>query len=164
MAGRPNLLDETLLKEVKDIAIATRPASGVINRKQILNIAKGAVGANIPKALKEFGGSLDLTDCSARDALKQLKWSKCKRTTGKVDPSPQFLSDEKLIFQRTISTAILEHDIPAPLVVNLDQTPLSYVSPGKYTSLICIYFRSYVSPVNTEYCRLGSVVCFFVLF
>ena len=63
MAGRPNLLDETLLKEVKDIAIATRPASGVINRKQILNIAKGAVRANIPKALKEFGGSLDLTDC-----------------------------------------------------------------------------------------------------
>ena len=25
------------------------------------------------------------------------------------------------------------HDIPAPLVFNLDQTPLSYVSPGKYT-------------------------------
>ena len=36
-------------------------------------------------------------------------------------------------FQRTISTAILEHNIPAPLVVNLNQTPLYYVSPGKYT-------------------------------
>ena len=36
-------------------------------------------------------------------------------------------------FQRTIFTAILEHNIPAPLVVNLNQTPLYYVSPGKYT-------------------------------
>ena len=29
--------------------------------------------------------------------------------------------------------AILEHDVPAPLVINLDETPLSYVSPSKYT-------------------------------
>ena len=32
-AGRPNLLDETLLKKVKGIAIGTRTAGGVINRK-----------------------------------------------------------------------------------------------------------------------------------
>ena len=52
---------------------------------------------------------------------------------GKVDPSPQFLAEEKFTFQRKISTAILEHDIFAPLVVNLDQIPLSYASLGKYT-------------------------------
>ena len=28
---------------------------------------------------------------------------------------------------------VYNHDIPADLVINLDQTPLSYVSPGKYT-------------------------------
>ena len=28
---------------------------------------------------------------------------------------------------------MLKHDIPLDLVLNLDQTPLSYVSPGKYT-------------------------------
>ena len=28
---------------------------------------------------------------------------------------------------------ILEHDVPAPLIANLDQAPLSYVSQGKYT-------------------------------
>ena len=32
-AGRPNLLDKTLLKSVKDIAISTRAAGGVINKK-----------------------------------------------------------------------------------------------------------------------------------
>ena len=63
MVEKPNLHDETLDKEVKDIAIATRAVGGVINRKQILNIAKGAVRENNPKALKKFGGILDLTDC-----------------------------------------------------------------------------------------------------
>ena len=43
------------------------------------------------------------------------------------------MAEEKFVFQRTISTTILEHDIPAPLAVNFDQTPLFYVSPGKYT-------------------------------
>ena len=98
-AGRPNLLYETLLKKIKDIAIGTRAAGGVINRKQILNISKGVDRANNPSALKEFGGSLDLTDRRARDVLKQLKWNKRKGTTGKVDPSPQFLAEEKFIFQ-----------------------------------------------------------------
>ena len=65
--------------------------------------------------------------------LRQLKWSKRKETTVKVDPSSQFLAEENFTFQIAISTAILEHDIPAPLVIDLDQTPLSYVFPGKYT-------------------------------
>ena len=77
-AGRPNLLDETLLKKVEDIAIDTRAAGGVVNRKQFLNNTKGVVRANNPNALKEFGGRLDLTDLWARDVLKQLKWSKRK--------------------------------------------------------------------------------------
>ena len=132
-AGRPNVLDETVPKKVKDIAIGTRATGGVINRKQILNIVKGVVKSNNPNALKEFGGSLDLTDRSARVVLKQLKWSKRKGTTSKVDPSPQILAEEKFTFQRAISTAILERNIPAPRLVNLNQAPLSYVSPGKYT-------------------------------
>ena len=37
------------------------------------------------------------------------------------------------LWRLAISAAISEHDIPTSLVINLDQTPLSYVSPGKYT-------------------------------
>ena len=49
---------------------------------------------------------------------------------------PNLFSDEllkKFSFQRKISNVILDHDVPSALVLNLDQTPLSYVSPGKYT-------------------------------
>ena len=36
--GRPNLLDDNLIKEVKDIALGTKSAGGVINRKQSLTL------------------------------------------------------------------------------------------------------------------------------
>ena len=49
------MLDETLLKQVKYIAVCTTATGGVINRKQILNIAKGVVRANNPSVFKEFG-------------------------------------------------------------------------------------------------------------
>ena len=123
--GRPNLLNDNLIKKVKDIAIGTRAAGGVINRKQIINIAKGVVRANNPNDFKEFGGTLELTDRWARHVLTKLKWNKCKGTTGKVEPSPQFLAEKKFTFQRAISTALSKNDVPASLIVNLDQTPLS---------------------------------------
>ena len=105
-AGRPNLLDDNLIKKVKDIASGTRAAGGVINRKQILNIAKGVVTTNNPNALKQFGGTVELTDRWARHVLTKLEWSKRKGTTGKVEPSPQFLAEEKFTFQRAISAAV----------------------------------------------------------
>ena len=131
--GRPNLLDDNLIKKVKDIALGTRQTGGVINRKQIVNIAEGAVRANDPDILKEFAGTVELTNRWAKSVMSDLNWSKRKGTTSKIEPSPQFLAEGKFTFQRAISTAISSHDIPNFLVLNIDQTPLSYVSPGQYT-------------------------------
>ena len=119
--GRPNLLDDNLIKNVKDIAIGTRQAGGVINRRQIVNIAKGVVRANNPDILKEFGGTVELTNRWARRVLSDLNWSKRNGTTGKTKPLPQFLAEEKFTFQRAISTAATSsHDIPNFLVLNID--------------------------------------------
>ena len=82
---------------------------------------------------KENRGSLQLTEDWASGVLKSLNWGKRKGTTGIIEPSKQFLFEEKLIFLKKISGAIFYHDIPKELIVNLDQAPLSYVSPGKYT-------------------------------
>ena len=57
--GRPNLLDSGMLKKVKDIALGTRMAGGVINRRQLISIM---VRANNPNLLKEYGGDLVVTD------------------------------------------------------------------------------------------------------
>ena len=131
--GRPNLLEDDLLKKVNDIAIGTRLAGGVINRRQLICIANGVVKANNPNLLKEFGGPLELSEKWARGVLGKLNWSKRKATTGKLEPSPQLLLEEKFTFQKEISTHVSNHDIPPSLVLNLDQTPLPYVTPGKYT-------------------------------
>ena len=58
---------------------------------------------------------------------------KRKAATGKVERSHKFLEEERFTFQRAIAKAVSDHDIPMEPVLNLDQTPLSYVSPGKYT-------------------------------
>ena len=91
------------------------------------------VRANEPSLLKEFGGSVELYEGWARRLLAKLNWCKRKATTGKVEPPPQYLAEVKFSFQREISTAVFNNVIPPELVINLDQTPLSYVTPGKYT-------------------------------
>ena len=58
---------------------------------------------------------------------------KRKGTTGKIEPSQQFFLEKKSTFRQKLFGAIFYHDIPKELIVNLDQTPLFYVSPGKYT-------------------------------
>ena len=132
--GRPNLLGDHLQKKVKDIIIGTRLAGGVINRRTVLCIANGVVKANEPNLLKEFGGTLELTDRWARYLLsKAMRWVKRKGTTGKVAPPPLLLMEEKYSYQRDIAQAVFDHQIPKRLVFNLDQTPLNYISPGKYS-------------------------------
>ena len=105
-----------MLKKVKDIALGTRMAGGVINRRQLISIATDVVRANNPNVLKECGADLVLTDKWARGLLKKLRWSKRTtrnlRTTRKVDPSLQFLAKEKFAFQRNITALVFEHYIP----------------------------------------------------
>ena len=101
-AGRPNLLDENLIKKVKDVAIGTRQAGGIINIRQILNIAKGVVKSNNPEILVEYGGTVNLTNRWARGILRGMEWCKPKGTTGKIEPSAQFLLEEKFTFQRSV--------------------------------------------------------------
>ena len=83
--------------------------------------------------LKEFSGGLELTKNWARNILKSMNWTKRKGTTGKVEPPKKFLEEEKFTSQRKISNVILDHDVPSAVVLHLDQSPLSYVSLGKYT-------------------------------
>ena len=95
-AGRPNLLDEYLLKKVKNIAIGTRAAGGVINRRLFLNIAKGVVKANNPNTLKEYGGSLELTDRWARGVLKNWIGASEKEQPAKWNRHHNFLLKRSL--------------------------------------------------------------------
>ena len=59
--GRPNLVDDEMLKKIKDFIIGLRPTHKVIFRKMVLPIGTSIVKTNKPKILREFGGSLKPT-------------------------------------------------------------------------------------------------------
>lgn len=61
-----------------------------------------------------------------------MGWIKRKETTGEIEAFVQLLAEEKFTFQKIISTIAYDHAIPGDLIINLDYTPLSYVSPRKY--------------------------------
>ena len=125
-------MDDEILKKIKDVLIESRLAGTVISRKTVVAIGTGVVKANEPKILKEFDGSLELTEGWTQKVLKSVDWIKRKEATGKVEPCPKFLEQEKFTFQRAISKFVPDHDITLELVLNLDQTPISYLSLGKY--------------------------------
>ena len=64
----------------------------------VISIGNGVLKANDPNALSEFGGTITLTEDWARGILRSMDWIKRKATTGKVEPSTQFLAEEKFTF------------------------------------------------------------------
>ena len=112
-------MNDEWLAKAKDIIIGTPQAGTVISRRVVINIGSGVIKANEINLLKEYGGPLELTE--DRNVLKSMEWVKRKGTTGKTDPSDGFLAEEKFTFQRAISTAVLETDIPRDLIINLDK-------------------------------------------
>ena len=60
--GRPNLVDDEMVKKkIKDVIIGSRLAGSVIYRKMVVAFGTDVVKANVPKFLREFGESLELT-------------------------------------------------------------------------------------------------------
>ena len=101
-------------------------------------IAKGIVVANDRTMLVEHGGYLQFTDTWARNVLNEVQRSETKMvkrmaTTSNIPVAPGLLKEEQLTFQRKIQAIIKWHGIPNDLVLNLDQTPLSYITVGNST-------------------------------
>ena len=65
-------------------------------------IGNAVVKSNNPRLVKENGGLLQLTEDWAGGVLKSINWVKRKGTTEKIEPSQQFLLEEKLTFQKKI--------------------------------------------------------------
>ena len=87
-----------MLKKIKDIVVGSHLPGTGISRKMVIAIATGVIKVNDPNILREFGGSLELTEGWARSVLKSIDWVKRIGTTGKVEPCNKFLEEEKFTF------------------------------------------------------------------
>ena len=97
----------------------------------VIFMGNGVLKANDSNILPEFGGHITLTDNWTRGVLQSMDWVKRRETTGKIEPSPQLIAEEKFTFQKSIATVVFHHVIPSDLIISVDHTPLSNGSPGK---------------------------------
>lgn len=131
--GRPNVLAKAQLQKVKEIVLGSRIAGAALRTDDIISIGHAVLMMNSPHLLVQNGGTLKLTESWAKRIRKNLGLTLRKGTTDKRTPSPRFLNETKLQFQHQIWTKVKRFNIPATLVINCDQTPLSYVNAGNYT-------------------------------
>ena len=82
-----------------------RLPGALISQKIFKSIGTRVLKANI-HSLSEFGGNVMLTVIWARGILKFMDRVKRKGITGKVEPLKQFLAEEKLTFQISISKVV----------------------------------------------------------
>ena len=80
----------------------------------------------------ENGGYLSISHQWGRNVLYRMekegkKMCRHKATTEKMPIAPGLLKEAKLNFQRQIKELQIWHQIPDDLIINFDQTPLSYV-------------------------------------
>ena len=108
MKGRPNLISDDFMKKIKTKMIGTQAAVTVISCRIVMAIGNGVVRSTL---LKGNGDFLELTKDWARGVIKSVNQTKRKGTTGKIDPSKQFLSEEKLTFQKKISGVTSEKSL-----------------------------------------------------
>ena len=79
-----------MLQKIRDIIIGSRLAGTALSRKMVVAIGTGVIKANEPKILKEFGGSLELTEGCARNILKNMIGRRGKGQLGKLNLMQSF--------------------------------------------------------------------------
>ena len=136
--GRPSLLPEEIMSKTINLVKALRLKGAPITSQVINSVAKGIIEANDRSILIENGGYLTLNTQWGRNVLYRIekdekKMTRRKATTEKIPVSPGLLKEVKLNYQRNIKQLHSWHDIPDELIVNFDQTPLSYISSPNHT-------------------------------
>lgn len=115
-----------MVKKLKII----RQAGGVLNRKVAIQIGKKEAMARDPGNHYRYS---NLGKGWARSLFNRMNMTFRAATTGKLPMPTTLVEEERLSFTNTIAQSISQHNIPASMVLNFDQTPLLYCPAGKFT-------------------------------
>ena len=83
--------------------------------------------------LKENGGTIELGRKWCESIFKRLNFVRRKCTTAKPIIAPGLVPEIGLTFYKDVNEAVNTYEIPAELIINIDQTPLPFVLISKYT-------------------------------
>ena len=127
--GRPLLLGQELDSMVQSYLRALGNRGGVINA----TIAKATAKALITRNT-HLVGNIDIESSRWTQSLFQrMGLAKRRKTSAKVDIPDGARKEIEFIFLHDIASQVETHSIPNALIINLDQTPLKYVSVSNQT-------------------------------
>ena len=112
---------------------AMRESGAVINYSIMTAVATGLIMANDRTLLKEYGGTIQLGFKWCESISRRLKFVKRKATTAKPLIALGLIKEIGLTFYKEINEIVNAHQIPADMIINIDQTPLPFVLISKYT-------------------------------
>ena len=130
--GRTTLLPTELDNMVCQHLRAIRASGGVVSRRITIATANGIVKARNPSLLKEFGGFLDFSIGWVNSVHSRINFVK-RKGTKTARKLPENFGSLKEKFLAGISDKVKEHQIPADLIMNFDETGLALVPAADWT-------------------------------
>ena len=125
----PSKLDDKVLQMKKNM----RQAGCVVNYNIAIATGKGIALASDRTLLKENCGRLNLDFLWCQSIFRRIGFTKRRAKTAKQPVSPGFLKEMGFFFHWVIKEVVDAYDIPDDLVINIDQTPLTFILLSKYT-------------------------------
>ena len=130
--GRPLMTGEEIDKQVQHYLTDLRKRGCIINTSVTIAVAEGILLNKDANLLAANGGGIHLTKDWAKYLFKRMGLVKRKgNTKAKVDVE-QF-DEMKRLFHQDIRIAVVMDEVPPELIINWDQTGLSYVPVSQWT-------------------------------
>ena len=128
--GRPPImldLDDKLIKYLH----ALRAKGGVVNIHVIRATAEALICSN-PSQMHHFN-KFDMPRSWVQSIYRRMGVTRRLGTTGRPPVPKGMYTEFRLEFLKDIDHKVRAYSIPKSLIINIDQTPSSYVSVGKQT-------------------------------
>ena len=124
------LLLGSLDQMVQRFLLSLRRTGGLVSSAIAISAAKASIAQNPQYNLSHI--DLD-SSRRAQSLFWRMGFKKRMRTTGKVEIPEGARKEAELLYLHNIVTIVEKYEIPHSLIMNLDQTPLKYVSAMNHT-------------------------------
>ena len=121
--GRPLLL-RSLNEMVQMLLLALQSRGGLITSVIVVSVAKALIARNAHLMLDH----IDLDPSSwAKSLFHRMGFKKRMKTTDNIEIPDGAKEEAQLLYLHVILSLVDDHNIPASLILNLDQTKLEYI-------------------------------------
>ena len=131
--GRPAILTDELMTEIKQILSNLRVTGCAIYRKIVISVGNGVLSSRCPDKMAKNGGNITLSIKWARNILKSMNCVKRRGTTAKRAMNPSHYDELVFTWKKKIAEKGFQHNVPKDLILNFDQTLLWFTCPAKTT-------------------------------